>query len=137
MEEKAKAYDEAVSKSIEFYNICKKCGAKDTADFLEEIFPELVESEDEQSRNWILEYLYDGLRRTDEQFKGEFRAAIEWLEKQGKKEVDPRYENLEELLDADNIYQMSMNDEMVKEAKSKAINALSELEISKLIFEKN
>ena len=42
------------------------------------------ESEDEQHRNWILEYLYDGLRKSDEQFKDQFKYAIAWLEKQGQ-----------------------------------------------------
>ena len=51
---------------------------------LESLFPELKESEDEQHRKWILEYLYDGLRKSDEQFKGQFKAAIAWLEKQGE-----------------------------------------------------
>lgn len=40
------------------------------------------ESGDERTRKWILEYLYDGLRKADEQFKGQFKSAIEWLEKQ-------------------------------------------------------
>ena len=44
---------------------------------------ELKESADEQSKNWILDYLYDGLYKTDEQFRDEFKAAIAWLEKQG------------------------------------------------------
>ena len=37
------------------------------------------ESKDEQSKKWILEYLHDGLRKSDEQFKGQFKAAITWL----------------------------------------------------------
>ena len=49
-------------------------------------FPELKESEDKQSKKWILEYLYDGLRKSDEQFKGQFKVAIAWLEKQDAKE---------------------------------------------------
>lgn len=44
------------------------------------------ESEDEIHRKWILEYLYDGLRKADEQFKGQFKSAIEWLEKQKEEE---------------------------------------------------
>lgn len=51
--------------------------------------------EDEQSKNWILEYLYDGLRRTDEQFKDEFKAAIDWLDKLGEQKsidnVEPKF----------------------------------------------
>lgn len=50
---------------------------------LQGIFPELKESEDEQHRKWILEYLYDGLRNSDEQFKDQFKCAIAWFEKQG------------------------------------------------------
>ena len=52
---------------------------------LERIFPELKESEDEKSKEWILECLYDGLRKSDEQFKDHYKTAISWLENQGKK----------------------------------------------------
>lgn len=44
--------------------------------------PELHKSEDETHRKWILEYLYDGLQKADEQFKDHFKSAINWLEKQ-------------------------------------------------------
>lgn len=47
-------------------------------------FPELKKSEDEKSKKWILEYLHDGLRKSDEQFK----TAIAWLEKQGGKDEE-------------------------------------------------
>ena len=162
----------------------------------EKYFPELKECEDEQHRKWILEYLYDGLRKSDEQFKDQFKSAIAWLkeqgqvkessipqhenktceensnsltseederirkeikqliqcmhdadprkgrwlawlEKQGKKMSDPRYSIFDKLIEADDIYQMSMNDAMTEEAKNKAIEALSNLEVSKVIgFEK-
>jgi hypothetical protein len=49
---------------------------------LKTLIPEFQESEDEIHRKWILEYLYDGLRKADEQFKDHFKAAIDWLEKQ-------------------------------------------------------
>ena len=62
---------------------------------IDEIFPELKESEDEQSKKWILEYLYDGLRKSDEQFKGQFKAAIAWLEKQGEQNPTRDYSTLE------------------------------------------
>ena len=54
---------------------------------IDEIAPELKESEDGESKKWILEYLYDGLRKSDEQFKGQFKATITWLEKQGEQKV--------------------------------------------------
>ena len=53
IEEKAKAYDEALTKSKEFLTLCEKCGAKDTIDFLKDIFSELKESEDERIGKWI------------------------------------------------------------------------------------
>lgn len=56
--------------------------SKEQKEMLETIFPELKESEDEQHRKWILEYLYDGFRKSDEQFKDQFKCAIAWLEKQ-------------------------------------------------------
>ena len=49
---------------------------------IQALVPELKESEDEVHRKWILEYLYDGLRKADEQFKDHFKSAIDWLEKQ-------------------------------------------------------
>jgi len=55
------------------------------------------------------------------------------LEKQNETESDPRYSTLDELIEADNIYQMAINDAMVEEARDKAIDALSKLEISKLL----
>lgn len=55
---------------------------------LRTLIPELKESEDEQNRKWILEYLYDGLRKSDEQFKDQFKCAIAWLKKQGERNTD-------------------------------------------------
>jgi len=83
-EQKAKAYDEAVTKSIEFYTLCKKCGAKGTVDFLEDIFPELKESEDEKIRDEIKLILANS---DFSKFALDYTFAdmINWLEKQGSK----------------------------------------------------
>lgn len=78
IEEKAIAYDEALDKSIEFYTLCKKCGAKDTTDFLESIFPELVESENNRIRKEIISALKWA------NHKGVYDKHIAWLEKQGE-----------------------------------------------------
>lgn len=95
---------------------------------LEEMFPELTELEDEGIRIELLNYLYD-VHDDDEE-----RARwIAWLEKQGEQMFDPRYSILDKLIEADDIYQMSVNDAMVEEAKNKAIEVLSKLEISKLL----
>lgn len=68
----------------------KECGGNvGRIKMIESIFSdELWESEDEQHRKWIIEYLYDGLRKSDEQFKGQFKAAIAWLEKQKSQWTD-------------------------------------------------
>ena len=193
IEEKAKAYDEALERA-------KKIHTQTEFDYekgmMEEIFPELKESEDEKIRKEIIRFIQmeigiedeivgnkwiawlgkqgdkdklikelgeykvkytqevlekhlnsmnnkesDRLRKTTIAFLKEFAdkgyenavECIEWLEKQDKNESDPRYKCLEDLLTADDIYQMSMNEVMVEEARTKAINALSELEISKLL----
>lgn len=75
------------------------------------IFPELAESEDEKHRNWILEYLYDGLRKADEQFKPQFEAAIAWLEKQSERrslETDKVIDWLKTKVYDDSTYGMVM-----------------------------
>ena len=87
-EQKAKAYDETLERAKQ---LLRESVAFDRFT-IERIFPELKESEGEQSKKWILEYLYDGLRKSDEQFKDQFTAAIAWLEKQGKQEEPQVYE---------------------------------------------
>lgn len=135
IEQKAKAYDEALDKSKEFYILCKKCGAKDTVDFLEDCFSELRKNEDERIRKALISVFSNREKYLIDQSFGDITVAeaLAWLEKQGRIESDPRYENLEELLAADDIYQMSMNDEMVREAKEKAVNALSGMCIGRLL----
>ncbi len=79
-EEKAKAYDEVLKKARMFYK--DEHVDNEVNSLLEVLFPEFKESEDEHYRKWILEYLYCGLRRSDEQFKDQYKAAISWFEKQ-------------------------------------------------------
>ena len=63
-----------------------------------EVFaPELKESEDEIHKKWILEYLYEGLRESDEQFKEQFKSAIDWLEKQKEQKPTEWSEEDEEM----------------------------------------
>ena len=102
---------------------------------LENIFPELKESEDERIREALIYFIKQGeIKGTIRTYLGVTeKEMLAWLEKQGEKESDPRYENLEEILAADDIYQMSMNDEMVQEAKEKADNALSGMCIGRLL----
>ena len=87
-----KAYKEAFTKSKEFYELCKKCGAKDTKEFLENAFPELQESEDERIRKGIIDFLWkekiflqEAHSSVENNPKYRFvMDAIAWLEKQGQ-----------------------------------------------------
>ena len=129
-EQKAKAHDESLERAKEYLNSPRTCF---DIEQLYNIFPELKESEDERIRGAIMHFI----SHTPTVPKGIINKEqmLAWLEKQGKR--DARYENLEELLEADTIYQMAMNDAMVNEAKEKAVKALSELGIGKLLgFEK-
>ena len=83
--EKAKAYDEAIEKLRSLHDDYDTISTLiDIKKELENIFPELKESENEQHRKWILKYLYDGLQKSDEQFKDQFEVAIAWFKKQGE-----------------------------------------------------
>lgn len=78
IEQKAKKYDEALEWMRELYPGLHGATKEDA----EHYFPELKESQDEIHRKWILEYLYEGLQKSNKQFKGQFKSAIDWLEKQ-------------------------------------------------------
>ena len=73
-----KRYEDMVRRCKELH----KDGNALTKKQMEIVCPELAKSEDERIRKWILEYLYDGLRKADEQFKDHFKSAIDWLERQ-------------------------------------------------------
>lgn len=75
-EEKAEAYSKAVEKAKQEYSITT---SEDRKQWLEELFPELRESEDERIRKEILNYIdkATGCKRW-----------VAWLEKQGKKELE-------------------------------------------------
>ena len=129
-EEKAKAYDEALKKAeSKLHYFDKPCFINVT-----EIFPELADSEDERMWKLIKKYAHCNISDMALNAGHITRKQLEsWIEKQGEKESDPRYKYLEDLLTADDIYQMSMNEAMTEEAKSKAVNALSKLAISELL----
>jgi hypothetical protein len=100
------------------------------------IFPKLKESEGERIRKELIAFLKENHEtgRADETWSlTGIERWIAWLEKQGGKESDIRYKYLDELLAADDIYQMSMNEAMTNEARTKAVSALSKMCISELL----
>lgn len=77
IEEKAKAYDEAIEKTIKLYS----------KDIAKTIFPELIESEDEKIRTTLknaLNHLSDNWYHVEDLSKEE---VIAWLEKQKEQKV--------------------------------------------------
>ena len=76
IEEKAKAYDEALASANEMIKSMTNIGGVAKVDDIQHIFPELKESEDEK---WIPKEIIKYLKE-----KGDFRSCwIAWLEKQG------------------------------------------------------
>ena len=82
-EEKAKAYDKAIEKAKGIHSF-----SSDIAEIkrMEQIFPELQESEDERIRKEIINYIKTGTYHKD---------WIAWLEKQSKQKsadnVEPKF----------------------------------------------
>lgn len=96
IEQKAKAYDEAI-KRVENINTGKcKTTFMFTVGLFEYIFPELAESEDEKVRKALLEMIHD---TTGDSLWIDYNVhkedAIAWLEKRGqtftKKDIDDAY----------------------------------------------
>lgn len=114
-----------------------KQGIKDCGDnegrknMIYNIFPELKESKEEKIRKNCIHFLE--LQKTHHAATFEIDECIEWLEKQGEQKQDPRYSIVEDLIAADDIFQMSVNESMVKEAEAMALNAIQKLEVSKLL----
>jgi hypothetical protein len=82
IEEKAKAYDEAIKRAKEFVS-------KDNVEVTEYIFPELAESEDERIRKEMIEIL----KKEAHDFPSSVIAEksnswIAWLEKQGEQKLE-------------------------------------------------
>lgn len=102
---------------------------------LESIFPEFKETEDAK----IADSLIKLVRHCHEDsnlvrfFGVEYDAIIAWLNMKYAEEMDPRYDALKDLIAADDICQMSQNDEIIAEAKAKAADALSMLGVTELL----
>ena len=126
-------YKELVAnfKSVLNLRTVKENGTIQTEDVMK-LIPELQMSNDDKIREELIAYLdaQDTLAKGKD---SDFKNWIAWLKKQNEKEQDTRSNYIEELIAADDIYQMAINDAIVEEAKNKAIDALSKLEISKLL----
>lgn len=85
-EEKAKAYDKAIERVRELLSCCMDDRERRTKVYrvedIESIFPELVESEDERIRNYLISFVEvnSGFNLPPE----DAEQMLAWLEKQGK-----------------------------------------------------
>lgn len=80
--EKAKAYDEALKKA----SAAHKDEDRHLKATLERIFPELKEGDDEKIRRWIIDdirYNMNNEPLNNSEYKKKAEKAIAWLEKQG------------------------------------------------------
>ena len=84
IEEKVEAYDK-VSKEVKDFFEGKRKMCSDVTKALEDLFPELKESEDEKIRKWIINEIKAKHHNLDED-NVDFvdKKAIAWLEKQGE-----------------------------------------------------
>ena len=89
IEEKAKRYDEAKARMSRAYN-SNRC----TIDFINEIFPELKENEDERIKEEIISHLQYLSKYCSESMPN-VDKWIAWLEKQGEQKpvdkVEPKF----------------------------------------------
>lgn len=67
-------------------------------DYILEIFPELVESEDEKIRKALIEYFRIGANNNETTYNIENKKILAWLEKQGQgTSWKPTYQQMTEL----------------------------------------
>ena len=83
IEEKAKAYDSIIEKANKMHSenceACKAC--------IEELIPDLVESEDEKIRKWIIDDITFNMNNEplhNSEYRKKAEKAIAWLEKQAE-----------------------------------------------------
>ena len=82
IEQKAKAYDKALSKARIWQNRLNDSGDKDYADELNYIFPELAESDGENIRKSLLRWLQSNSYTSIAGIQ--INDVIDWLKKQGE-----------------------------------------------------
>ena len=79
-------YEQALERAKDYYKANQKIGESEENEVLSDIFPELVESDDEIIRKAVLNYFTKCWGNCKDDVCGvHVEDAIEWLEKQGKK----------------------------------------------------
>lgn len=98
IEQKAKAYDEAIKRAKELLEI----GLKDTRDkrVVLSFFPELAESEDKKMIQYFKDLApFDNAEELYEKYGFSHKDAIAWLEKKGEQKTDEWSEEDKKMID--------------------------------------
>lgn len=85
VKEKAKAYDNIIEKANKMHSenceACQMC--------IEELIPELAESDDEKISKALVKYFTSRISNPDYEICGvSFKKVVDWLEKQGEKDEE-------------------------------------------------
>lgn len=119
IEEKAKRYDEAIEKAEKWHNAPNVDKIPTFGNrIIEDIFPELYESENERIRKELIEHVKDQQSsfisapdcrdKYEEEENNKYNSWIAWLEKQGElvnslsKGLDNAHERIDELIQKNN-----------------------------------
>ena len=97
-EEKAKRYDDALELARDYYKANLKLDKADENLVLEDIFPELAESEDEEIKKSLINF-FDNANKCGENPMYEYgvypEEILDWLEKQGEQnptdKIEPKF----------------------------------------------
>lgn len=121
-----KAYKEALERAKE--SLKDGTISSNTISYIEEIFPELKESEDEKIRKWIIENIQETLD-VDGFFEGQktmAKNAIAWLEKQGQVKYSTISQH-ENITDKEHDNSLISKDERIRKALIHLVNSNKEL----------
>lgn len=96
IEEKAKAYDEALARANEMIKSMTNIGGVAKVDDIQHIFPELKESEDDRMVKFIKNQLFNIKKTITENYEldAKLTKAICWLEKQCEQKIKTPEESL-------------------------------------------
>ena len=131
IEQKARAYDEALEKAKDFYKGYKQRDNQLYADDLETIFPELKESEDEKIRKSIIGYLKECRNNTrSEVMLDEYAKWISWLEKQGEQKSTDKIEPKFKVGDTVTVKPMSCHGKVFKGEPFKIVDIIEDNYVS-------
>ena len=103
MEDYEKKYKDALANARQEYTTTENVERKQ---WLEELFPELKESEDERIRKALVDALNKNLGNGIEKYGTTLNAALAWLEKQGESSDQIHYWTEEELDQAAEEYSL-------------------------------